>query len=429
MKNLVAAVFLSVFPVLAYAQINVPLTGKVGKYTYALGLEERMRYEYRYNFDLNPSVKDNGSLFFHRFKINTQLSNDWMTFFIEGLDAQTGGYQLKAISNQTDDFDLHQLYVQLKDIASSHLDVKLGRQEIEYGKGRIIGAPAWNNRMRAFDASILHWANEGFYADAFYAQDVKYDDDKFNASRNEEFVTGLYGGYQHDKKSPLLETYLMKLVDIKGNNDINRYTVGARVQAEVYKGIVADVEVPFQFGKTGTQTGGAKTIKAWAFHADLSKAFEDIVWKPKVALAYDQASGDNDPNDSVSNTFVPLYQASHSAYGLLDFVRWQNVRNPELGITFNPTKKFKFTTMVDFFWLDSKSDAWYNSTGSTVRLKTAGERDYYLGRELSLRLYYDFNKNVKWENGVAHFSPGSYAADSGANHEAFWVYSQLSIKY
>ncbi|MBL8012971.1 MAG: hypothetical protein JNN05_03910, partial [Candidatus Omnitrophica bacterium] len=31
--------------------------------------EERFRYEYKKDFDLNKSLKDNGSQFFHRFRL------------------------------------------------------------------------------------------------------------------------------------------------------------------------------------------------------------------------------------------------------------------------------------------------------------------------------------------------------------------------
>ena len=104
------------------------------------------------------------------------------------------------------------------------------------------------------------------------------------------------------------------------------------------------MEIPFQFGETGK----AK-IRAYAFHADLSKTFDQILWNPKVALLYDQASGDKDPNDRDSNTFVPLYQTTHEPYGLLDFFRWENVCNPEFNVTLSPTEKFRFTPQLGLF--------------------------------------------------------------------------------
>ena len=409
--------------------------GQYLHWDFKIGGEERFRYEYKKDFDFNKSRKDTGSLMFNRERLNVQATltdeylNDWAQVFVEGLNAQTGGYRIKATANQTDDFDLHQAYVNLFNIGGSDVDVKLGRQEMKFGRGRLIAAPTWANRIRAFDAGILHYDHGGFYADAFYGQDVKYDDDKFNQSRNEEMLAGVYSGYQANKVAPLFEAYYLGLIDIKGNNDIHRYTVGGRVQAILAPGLVADVEVPIQFGKTGTLTGGVKTIKAWALHADLSQSFDEAFWKPKLAVAYDQASGDKDPNDSVSNTFTPLYQSTHEPYGLIDLVRWQNVRNPEVSVTFSPTEKFRFTPQMDFFWLESKSDSWYGSTGTATRTKTSGDRNYYLGSEASIRFYYDFTKNIKFETGYAHFFTGGYIKDTGADDDINWIYSQLTLKF
>ncbi len=146
-------------------------------------------------------------------------------------------------------------------------------------------------------------------------------------------------------------------------------------------------------------------------------------------VAYDEASGDQDPNDSSNNSFPPIYQSTHEPYGLLDFFRWQNVRNPEISTTFSPNDKFKFTPQADFFWLQSKFDFWSNSSGTAMRSKTSGDRRYFVGTELSLRTYYDLNKCIKLESGYAHFFPGGYVQDSGSDDDVDWFYSQVAFKF
>ncbi len=402
---------------------------------FKFGGEERLRYEYKQDFDFNESKEDNGSQLYHRLRLNVAASlidenkNSKLDFFVEGLDAQTGGYQIKASAGQTDDFDLHQIYLNARNILGSDFDIKAGRQELKYGKGRLIAGPTWSNRIRSFDGGVLRYQKNGLYADIFYGQDVKYDDDKFNQSRSEEFLTGLYGGYQKDKTTPLFEPYFLSLIDIKGTNDITRYTTGARLMANIFYGIAVDIEVPYQFGHTGTTTAGTKDIAAYAVHIDVSKNFENTKGKPKLTLAYDEASGDKDPNDSVNQTFIPLYQSTHDTYGLLDFFRWQNIRNLEMNLALAPTPKLKIIPQIDFFWLQSKFDNWYNSSGGTVRAKTSGERGYYVGSEIALRGSYDLNKYLKWESGYAHFFTGGYVADSGADDDADWLYSQMVVKF
>ncbi len=399
-------------------------------WTTKFGAEERFRHEYRHDFDFNQSAKDNGTLFFHRLKLNfeaTLLSQDdhkLLDVFIEGLDAQTGSYQTKATAGQVDDFDFHQGYIGLYDIIGTPIDLKFGRQKLEYGKGRLMGAPSWNNRIRSYDAALVRYNQNGFSVDLLFGQDVKYDDNTFNRSSDEENISGIYAAYQKEKESPIIEGYFLNQVVTSTDSRIQRFTVGPHFQAVLPGKIAVDFEMPYQFGETGT-----KDIRAYALHFDVAREFPDLILKPKFYLSYDQASGDKDPNDDESNTFNPLYQSTHTPYGQMDFFRWQNIRNPEVGVQFSATKKLKITPQADFFWLESKSDSWYNSSGTAVRTKTSGDRNYFVGSELSLRANYDWTKNIKLEGGYAHFFTGGFVKDTGADDDADWVYSQLNIKY
>ena len=394
------------------------------------GLEERLRYEYKQDFDFNESLRDNGSLFFHRLKLSSQTSllddgkKNILDIFVEGLDAQTGSYQTKANAGQVDDFDVHQAYIHLHRLMGAGVDFKLGRQEIVYGAGRLIAQPAWSNRMRHFDAAVAHFYTPEMYADLLYAQDVKYDDNNFNRSLDEEYLTGIYSGYQKDKKSFLLEGYFLTQGVTTTDAPVKRYTVGSRWQGKLPAEILCDVEIPFQFGHSGK-----KDIRAFALHADLAREFSSWFLKPKWTLELNQASGDKDPNDSVVNTFNPLYQSTHTPYGDLDFFRWQNMREVAVNVNLAVTQKLKLRPQTNFFWLDSKSDAWVNSSGTTLRSQTSGERGYYVGQELSLKANYEVNKNIKLESGYAHFFTGGYIHDTGADDDADWLYTQVAVKY
>lgn len=396
-----------------------------------VGVEERIRYEYRHDFDLDKNNKDNGGLLFNRARVNVRAvlsdgdSNKLMELFIEGLDGQTGGYKIKAVASQEGAFDLHQAYVRIFNVAGPHLDLKVGRQELKYGAGRLIVAPLWVNLIRAFDAAVLHYADRGFYGDLLYAQNVKTNRYSFDTSYAGDTLSGTYFGYQENDTAPLFEGYFLSLDNVRGKNDIHRYTAGARFKATIAPGTVIDIEIPYQFGEDA-----GRDVRAYAVHADISKTFGTVAWKPKIGFSYDQASGSKKLDGGRNNTFIPLYQNIHGPYGLMDFFRWENIRNPELSVTFFPTDKFSFRPQMDFFWLESKNDAWYNASGAIVRTRPAGGKcSSYVGSEASLRFYYDFGKNIKFESGYAHFFPGDYVRNTGSADGADWVYSQLVIKY
>ncbi|MDE2221496.1 MAG: alginate export family protein [Candidatus Omnitrophica bacterium] len=419
-------------PALALANNS---SGQYLHWDYKIGGEERLRYEYRDNFDFNESKKDNATHFLNRLKINAaaDLEDEYLKkvaeVFVEGLDARDWPYLTKATAGQTDSMDLHQAFVGLYNVGGSGIDVKLGRQEMNYGAKRLIASPTWLNAVRSWDGAVVHYHKNGLYSDLIYGQNVQYQDKEFNVSDGHEILSGIYSGWQKNHVSPLVEWYFLNQDDTRGINDIHRDTAGARVKLKIASGTVLDVEAPYQWGRTGTTTAGTKPIRAYAFHANVEKYLNDWTWRPRINLSYDEASGNKNPNGNVNNTFVPLYQTVHAPYGEMDFFRWENMRNPELNVQFSPIKKFRFTPQVDFFWLQSKNDSWYNSSGTAVRTKTSGKRSYYVGSEASLRFYYDFTKNLKFETGYAHFFCGGFVRDTGPNDDADWIYSQMVFKF
>jgi len=411
------------------AQTEEPKTAPAG-WKLKFGADERFRSEFKQDFDFDQSKRDNGTLFFHRLGLSAKAAwlndsgDDVMNIFVDGLDAQTGSYQTKATATQVDDFDLHQGFVSFNNVGGLPVDVKLGRQELKYGKDRLIAQPSWSNRVRAFDAAVFHYDADDLYADLLYGQDVKYDDNNFNRSLDEEYITGVNAGYQKEKSAPLLEGYFLTQVITTTDTPTKRYTVGGHWQGILFEKYVCDLELPYQFGEMGT-----KDIRAFAAHVDVSRAFDSARLKPKVTLEYNYASGDKDPNDSVVNTFNPLYQSTHGPYGVIDFFRWQNMREVAAFVQLSPQEKFKLNPQIHFFWLDSKFDSWVNSSGTTLRSSTIGDREYFVGTEAALVSSYDLSKNIKFETGYARFFTGPYVRDTGADDDVDWFYSQVNLKY
>jgi hypothetical protein len=218
--------------------------------------------------------KDTGSQFYQRLRVGfaAALEDEYLDprvdIYIEMLDAQTGGYQIKANSSQTDDLDLHQAFVNFVDIGNSGFDFKAGRQEFKYGKGRLIAAPTWANRIRSFDGGVIRYHHDAFYADILYGQDVKYNDNNLNVSSHVESLAGVYGGYKAQKMNVTTEGYFLSQDVTSASPRTRRYTVGLRLFGKAF-GLDYDMEAPYQFGRTQN-----RDISAYAFHLDVSKTFE-----------------------------------------------------------------------------------------------------------------------------------------------------------
>lgn len=394
----------------------------LGGWKIDFGIDDRVRYEYRHDFDFNQGIDDNGSLIFNRLIVNSRATlKDKYEIFIEGLYGSVGSYDIKKTA-QKDALDLHQAYIRMNNVAALPFDLKLGRQEMKYGKGRLIWAASWSNRIASFDAGVLHYKAKNFWVDLFAGSVVNYDDNNFNRHEKKQVFSGIYSAYQKGKEFPAIEAYFLSLVDWSRFAKSERYTIGAHLQAELIQKIILDMEIPYQFGKDA-----GLDIRAYAFHFDVSRAF-DTLWKPKVTVEYNLASGDKKRGDNKNNTFIPLYQSTHEPYGIMDFFRWQNLREAALNVSLSPYKKWKVIPGINFFWLDSKWDSWYNSSGSRVRTDASGQANTFVGEEASVVVKYDLNDFIKLESGYAHFFSGTFVKDTGANDGADWLYFQFQVK-
>jgi hypothetical protein len=317
--------------------------------------------------------------------------------------------------------DLRQAYILANKVAGSPFDLKIGRQVLKYGKGRLISGSAWSNRENHFDVAVLSYKAGGLYADMLYGSHVRYFDHSPNEWNRHDMLSGVYAGYQKEKNAPLVETYFLSNQDLGSIRTLNRHTAGVRAQATAPGNIVCELEIPYQFGKSA-----GSEVSAYAAHLDASRSF-DMAWQPSLVASYDMATGDKTPGNR-NHTFVPLFQATHDPYGVMDLFRWENMRDAGLEASLNPAKKWKIIPATNFFWVDSYRDSWYDTAGRKLRTLAVGKARYYVGQEASLLAKYDLSAEVKLEAGYAHFFSGDYIKDTGASDDADWFYFQANFK-
>ncbi|MCX5714055.1 MAG: alginate export family protein, partial [Candidatus Omnitrophica bacterium] len=269
-------------------------------------------------------------------------------------------------------------------------------------------------------------------AEVFDGNPVLYDNHNFNDAKGHEYVSGAYLNYK-DKACVISDIELLYLGDtdndnlIKGEDNgwgkLNQHTIDLLLKGPLFSsGISYDAEYAYQFGKYATN----EIKDAYALHADLRREF-NLPLKPELKIEYNNASGDKDPGDGKTNTFIPAYQTTHAPYGIMDFFRWQNMREAAASIKLNPGKNISLTPGVNCFWLDEKRDSWYKSDGTKVRTATTGDISSYVGTEASLVANYKINKYISFESGYAHFFTGNYVKDTGPSNDADFAYAQTKI--
>src|ERR1700752_3609904 len=191
------------------------------------------------------------------------------------------------------------------------IKVRAGRQEMEYGSGRLIDVREGPNVRLSFDgfkvmAKINSWRIDGFA--------MRPDLDKpgfFDNVPNHEI--GFWGGYATRPlfKSMSLDAYYLGLnrkhaTFQRGTAQEVRHSVGARVSRPIATEQPAwdfDYEALWQFGSFGSAN-----IRAWTMASETGYRFTDLTLKPRFSARVDVSSGDHPKSDpNTLGTFNPLF--------------------------------------------------------------------------------------------------------------------------
>jgi hypothetical protein len=184
-----------------------------------------------------------------------------------------------------------------------------------------------------------------------------------------------------------------------------------------------DFEGAYQSGYSGT-----KDIDAYALASYVQKEFNGR-FSPKLKLELNLASGDSNPSDEKSETFVPLYQTTHDPYGIIDLLRWQNMREMALVGNLKITEKLSIQPELHQYWLDRDTDSWYSASGSVLFSNTTGNTENEIGSEASIAARYKMNKNLETEFGYSHFFSGRVSELAGEGDYISFVYFQTIVNF
>jgi len=439
-------------------------------------MQERFRWEIRENnFDFDDSVNSvtDDNWFLQRFRIGVMLKPaSWLKIYAQGQDAREINSDRADIptvlgAEGDDAFDLRQAYFEFGNAKEFPLTLKVGRQILSYGDERLIGAFDWNNIGRTFDAVKLRYEQPGWWLDAFASTVVvpkrgSYNQsDLFNGNEldREQVFSGLYfsTGALGPQTVDLYALYLHENTNPRyfpsATGDSDFVTLGTRLKSKpgafhhepaadgkaIADGKSVSPPAPpkpvgFDYeAELAFQTGEVRGLDLTAFAAHVAAGYTfDLSCRPRVALGYSYATGDDDPLDSDIETFQNLFPTNHKFYGQMDVFSWQNLHDAELDLKIQPVRPV--TVRVDYhaFFLASTDDVWYRANGVTaVRPLTSAARNAsnYAGSEIDLLAQWAVNKNLVLEGGYSHFFAGDYLADTGASDDADFGYLQLTLSF
>ncbi len=144
------------------------------------------------------------------------------------------------------------------------------------------------------------------------------------------------------------------------------------------------------------------------------------------AVAYNFATGDDDPLDRDHRTFDNLFPLNHAFYGYMDLFALQNLHNVEVAVTAKPSSAIRGRVAYHVFWLHQEnSDSWYDASARSLRT-AATNVDSHVGSELDVTVQISFSGGrIGLLAGYAHFFPGGYVDDTGSSSDADFAFVEL----
>lgn len=371
-------------------------------------LDYRFRAERRLDRDFFAPANDNRTDAFNRFRVGVE----WKSGKNWSGDVQ---YQLahdeywkvgKTASDESSDLNL--AYAKYKD---SNVEVTLGRQKINIGSERLIGALEWSMTGRAFDGVRVKTGRWDTYA---FKVGVAYP--KPGRTR----VAGT------SYTSPYGLSSLIFKHDNQGGPSADLWTLSHFWQGKWDKW-TAEAEAAVQAGHTPS-----KRLSAWAFHGGAGYAFTKAT---KGFVEFNAASGGG--NADTSYTFDNLLPTNHKFYGSMDLQSWRNMNEIAFGVEHQCNTKLNLKASWHSFSLRDPSDGWYGAGGGVNQgpngayLDATGMSGRNLGSEIDLDVAYKYNPRTTVSAGFGLFSPGSFvkSRNGGQADAQEWAYVMLQIRF
>ncbi len=358
-----------------------------------------------------------------------------------------GGYAYSADEFQVD-VDL--AYVVLKDFIYSPLTLTIGRQDLWFGKGFIVGLNQQNptgslnapeyTAINSFDAvkAVLDydpWTITGVYSNirnnAITANDgvdlwggnVGYKFDAYKAEAE---------GYWFFKKDKSVERW----GPVKSNNDV--HTIGIRGSMDPIDVVTLAAEGAYQFGSFVGNRSQINNRDRSAFAIDIAGELryftEKFAWKPKLGIEYVLYSG-NEPEenpavtagnyegwdpvyrgkfDSAIREFVGRYYASYAYPSRANYVisnsdaAFTNQHQVVFSGSIQPIESLTLKGNYNLFW--TVEDYFYDTgrvgaaTNANADPRNLGG---FIGQEIDLQANWDYTEDVSFGLLTAWLVPGT----------------------
>jgi hypothetical protein len=345
-----------------------------------------------------------------------QLGSDVRVFGQLG-NHDEAGRRPGALPTDVDRLDLQQAFVDLSHaIGDGRATLRVGRAEMSYDDGAIIGLRDGPNVRQVWDGVRASYVTNGWKWDAFAVQPVSvlrgvFDDrglpgqtlEGVHVSGTLNDALGLDAFWYHNRNPSVA------LLGAAGAERTDTFGVRIRERAGPFDGSVGVI------GQSGTATGG-RDVRAFSLHGDAGWALANAPWSPHLTLRADVLSGGPATTKRVS-TFNALYpNVAYSTEATIEAPA--NLVQVGTVLRASPTAKLNLQYTLEGLWRYSVRDAFY-APPSLPLIVPDGRNDRFTGIEQQLSGGWRASPFVTVGAALVRFSAGDFVKRGGGHDETF----------
>jgi len=367
------------------------------------------RYLFSSDFHLGP-----------RFRVFTELQSA----FEEG---RKGGPR----PTDVDHLDLHQAFLDIQ-IAGTEPDgvtLRVGRQEVEFGSGRLIAPTEGLNVRNSLDGARIR---------------IKKGKVDFNATalRLVAIKPGVFDDVP-DHTQTLWGAGIIMARPFWKIANISAYYIGFDHKNSIFaKGVGREIRETFgtQVWKRGgswdydeealVQTGSFRgvPIRAWALASDGGHTFNHALLHPRLGIRADATSGDKGAGHRALGSFDPLFSAVPIWSGPSALLGGTNLINVTPSIRVNFASSLGLTLESSTFWRESRYDAVYTAFNTPLR-QVNPDASRYVATAPSATLAWQATQHTFYSIIYTHFFTGDFFQASPPNKNVNYLAGWVSYRF
>lgn len=378
-----------------------PASLRVGDALVVPEIDVRVRGElrgFRPDFEMVPPPDVHWTLL-PRVRLGVAVERDALRAKVTVQDARIFGNGLASpTAGEPAPFGPYEAFLEARTSSARPSFVRLGRQAVEWGEGRLLGVADFSPRGRSLDALRARLTLGDLELEALAALLVVPETvrmDAVDVSYAGSQLAGVRAGYMFHRLLGVELFGFARFSDLRRRDVYGLPTSlaeRARADSVLWTSSlrVAGHDDAWSYGFEGAVQGGksaGSNLLAEAVVGHVERKIRQIVWAPSLGISAAYASGGRN-EDGTQRTFDPLLPDTQRWHGRFDLFGLSNIIDFGGSLELTPATDFKAQLGYRYARLAAAPSEWIDAYGEPVRAVT--RRGLVpLGHEASVGLSYE----------------------------------------